>query len=66
MLACQGLSCSWLASVVDLADAESRALDVRFLALRAASGACKTLSIFKFIAAGQTVSRCNNVLLALR
>jgi hypothetical protein len=57
---------SWLVSVVDLADAESRALDVGFFTLRAASGAGETFPAFKHIAARQTCCLYNGDLPALR
>ena len=49
-----------------LTDAESRALDVGFFALRAASGTRKALTIFKYKSARQTVCRCNHDLFILR
>jgi uncharacterized protein YdbL (DUF1318 family) len=51
---------------MNLTNAESRAPDVRFFALRAASGTGKALTIFKHKPARQTVCRCNHDLFFLR
>ena len=52
--------------VMTLSDAESRALDMRFFAPRAAAGTGKALAIFKHISTGQAVCRRNRYFFILR